>query len=213
MTPGQKVSLVKGVKDVYGLNWSLAAIGLAKSTRYYRQNGKIEYDEKYQRLKPILGAIARDHPEYGLPRIMAELREVYDCSVNHKVVERLLRLWDLRILRGTRHPRSSGIYEAILAVGDKANLVVQREEVGLFEALHTDFTGLAYANGHRRAVLMPIIPHTSKLACGWAVAETGDTVLALHAWEGAKQMLDSLGVPWAGMIIHHDWDPIYTSYA
>jgi putative transposase len=213
MTPEQKVSLVEDARDIYGLNRSLAAVDLAKSTWYYHQNDKVDYEEKYQHLKPILEAIAREHPEYGLPRIMVELREVYGCGVNHKVVERLLRLWDLRILRGTRRPTPSGIYKAILEVGDKANLVAQKDGIGLFEVVYTDFTELVYADGHRKAVLMPIIAHTSKLACGWAVGETGDTRLALQAWEGAKQVLRSLGVGWAGMIMHHDRDPVYTGYA
>lgn len=212
MTPEQKVSLVKDARDIYGLNRTLAAVDLAKSTWYYHQNDKIDYEEKYQHLKPILEVIAREHPDYGLPRIMVELREVYGCDVNHKVVERLLRLWDLRILRGARRPTPSGIYKAILEVGDKANLVAQKDGIGLFEVVYTDFTELVYADGHRKAVLMPIIAHTSKLACGWAVSETGDTRLALQAWEGAKRMFRSLGIAWAGMIIHHDRDPVYTGY-
>lgn len=212
MTPEQKVSLVEDARDTYGLNRSLAAVDLAKSTWYYHQNDKVDYEEKYQHLKPILEAIAREHPEYGLPRIMVELREVYNCGVNHKVVERLLRLWDLRILRGARRPTPSGIYKAILEVGDKANLVAQKNEIGLFEVVYTDFTELVYADGHRKAVLMPIIAHTSKLACGWAVGETGDTRLALQAWERAKRMFRSLGIGWAGMIMHHDRDPVYTGY-
>lgn len=212
MTPEQKVSLVKDARDIYGLNRTLAAVDLAKSTWYYHQNDKIDYEEKYQHLKPILEVIAREHPDYGLPRIMVELREVYGCDVNHKVVERLLRLWDLRILRGARRPTPSGIYKAILEVGDKANLVAQKDGIGLFEVVYTDFTELVYADGHRKAVLMPIIAHTSKLACGWAVGETGDTRLALQAWEGAKRMFRSLGIAWAGMIIHHDRDPVYTGY-
>jgi len=212
MTPEQKVSLVEDTRDTYGLNRSLAAVDLAKSTWYYHQNDKVDYEEKYQHLKPILETIAREHPEYGLPRIMVELREVYSCGVNHKVVERLLRLWDLRILRGARRPTPSGIYKAILEVGDKANLVAQKDEIGLFEVVYTDFTELVYAGGHRKAILMPIIAHTSKLACGWAVGETGDTRLALQAWAGAKRMFRSLGIGWAGMIMHHDRDPVYTGY-
>lgn len=212
MTPGQKVCLVEAVKDTYGLNRALAAADLAKSTWYYHQNDKVDYEEKYGYLKPILETIARERPEYGLPRIIAELREVYDCSVNHKVVERLLGLWDLRILRGTRRPRPSGIYKAILEVGDMANLVAQMGEIGLFEVAYTDFTELVYANGQRKALLMPIIAHTSKLACGWAIGERGDTALALRAWGRAKRTFHDLGIPYAGMIMHHDRDPVYTGY-
>jgi len=212
MTPEQKVSLVKAVKDRYGLNRALAAADLPKSTWYYHQNDKVDYEEKYSHLKPIVEAIARKHPEYGLPRIMVELRDVYHCSVNHKVVERLLGLWDLRILRGTRRRRPSGIHKAILEVGEMANLVAQTEEIGLFQVLYTDFTELVYADGHRKAVLMPIIGHTSKMACGWAVGENADTGLALQAWERAKKTFQCLGIACAGMIMHHDRDPVYTGY-
>ena len=212
MTPEQKVCLVKAAKDRYGLNRALAAADLRKSTWYYHQNDKVDYEEKYSRLKPILEAIARKHPEYGLPRIMVELRDVYHCSVNHKVVERLLGLWDFRILRGTRRRRPSGIHKAILEVGEMANLVAQMAEIGLFQVLYSDFTELVYADGHRKAVLMPIIGHTSKLACGWAVGESGDTALALQAWERAKKTFRRLGIPYAGMIMHHDRDPVYTGY-
>lgn len=212
MTPEQKVSLVKAVKDAYGLNRSLAAADLPKSTWYYHQNEKVDYEEKYRHLKPILEDIARQHPEYGLPRIMAELREVHDCAVNHKVVERLLRLWDLRIIRGTRKRRPSGIRKAILEVGDKANLVAQMDRIELFQVVYTDFTEISYANGCRKAVLMPIIGHTSKLACGWAVGKTGTTEVALRAWRRARETLSGFGIPRSGMIMHHDRDPVYTGY-
>jgi transposase InsO family protein len=212
VTPEQKVSLVEAVKDTFGLNRSLAAAELAKSTWYYHQNDKVDYAEKYRDLKGILEEIAREHPEYGLPRIMAELREVYDCGVNHKVIERLLRLWDLRIMRGTRRRKPSGIRKAILEVGNRANLVAQMDDIGLFRVLYTDFTELTYANGSRRAVLMPIVGHTSKLACGWAVGKTGNTAVALRAWRRAREKLHRLGIPYSGMIIHHDRDPVYTGY-
>ena len=212
MTPEQKVSLVEALKDTYGLNRSLAAAELAKSTWYYHQNDKVDYAEKYRDLRSILEEIARDHHEYGLPRIMAELQEVYDCGVNHKVVERLLRLWHLRIMRGTRRRKPSGIRKAILEVGDRANLVAHMDEIGLFQVVYTDFTELAYADGSRKAVLMPIIGHTSKLACGWAVGETGTTEVALRAWRRAKETLGGLGIPYSGMIMHHDRDPVFTGY-
>jgi hypothetical protein len=99
----------------------------------------VNYEEKYGHLRPILEAIAREYPEYGLPRIMTELRDVHRCHVNHKVVERLLGQWDLRILRGTRRRKPSGVYKAILEAGELANLVAPMAEIGLFEVVYTDF--------------------------------------------------------------------------
>jgi len=70
---------------------------------------------------------------------MVELRDACHCHVNHKVVERLLGLWDLCILRGTRRRKPSGVQRAILEAGEQANLVAQIEEIGLFQVLYTDF--------------------------------------------------------------------------
>jgi putative transposase len=212
MTPEQKVVLVEAVKETYGLNCALTAVDLPKSTWYYYQNDKVDYEEKHAHLRSILETIARKSPEYGLPRMMVELREVYHCQVNHKVIERLLGLWDLRILRGARRRKPSGVQRAILEAGDQANLVAQMQEIGLFQVVYTDFTELVYADGRRKAILMPIIGHTSKMAVGWAIGESADTRLALQAWERAKRTLQELNVSCTGMVMHHDRDPVYIGY-
>ncbi len=86
------------------------------------------------------------------------------------------------------------------------------EEIGLFQVLYTDFTELLYADGHRKAISMPIIGHASKIAFGWAVGESDDTNLALQAWERAKETFQKLNTSYAGTIVHHDRDPVYTGY-
>jgi putative transposase len=212
MTPKQKVALVKSIKDSYGLNLALATVDLPKSTWYYHQKHKVDYAEKYIYLLPILEEIARAHPEYGVPRIMPELREAYGIRVNHKVIERLLSIWDLSIVRSTHRPRPSSIQQAIAEAGKLANLVAQMEEIDLFQVVYTDFTELVYADGHRKVVLIPIIGHTSKIAFGWAVGERADTLLALQAWERAKNSFRQLEIPYPGMIMHHDRDSVFTGY-
>ena len=212
MTTGQKVALVESVKDTYGLNFALDTVELPKSTWYYHQKHKVDYEEKYVHLRPILDEIARNHPEYGVPRIMPELRDEYKVTVNHKVVERLLGTWDLSILRSTHRPRPSGIQRAITEAGGLSNLVARKEEIGLFQVVYTDFTELVYTNGQRKAILMPIIGHTSKMAFGWAVGESDDTPLALRAWKQAKGTFQGLNISFEGVIVHHDRDSVYTSY-
>lgn len=95
MTTEQKVALVESVQNAYGLNFALSTVGLPKATWYYHQKQKVAYEEKHAHLRPVLEKIAREHPEYGVPRIMPELREESNLTVNHKVVERLLGGWDL----------------------------------------------------------------------------------------------------------------------
>ena len=77
---------------------------------------------------------------------------------------------------------------------------------------YTDFTELPYADGTRKAYLMPIIGHTCKLAYGWTVGRRANTDLALEAWEAAKATFQQLEIPYTGMIVHHDQDPVYTGY-
>ena len=175
MTSEQKVTLVETAKETYGLNLALATMDLPKSTWYYHQKHKVTYEEKYADLFLILEEIAQKHPEYGVPRIMPELRDEHHIDVNHKVVERLLGIWDLSILRNTHRPRPSSVQKAIAQAGELANLVAQMEEIGLFQVVYTDFTEILYAGGDRKAILMPIIGHVSKMAFGWAVGERRGT--------------------------------------
>lgn len=212
MTTEEKVTLVEGAWETYGLKRALRAVGLPKSTWYYQQKHKVDYEEKYAYLKPILEEIALDHPAYGVPRIMPELRDTYDIHVNHKVVERLLGTWGLSILRSTHRPEPSAVQRAIAKAGEGANLVAQMEEIGLFEVIYTDFTEILYADGRRKAFLMPIIGHTSKMAYGWAVGESANTVLAMRAWERAKDTFRRLQIPYSDLILHHDRDSVFTGY-
>jgi putative transposase len=212
MTTEEKVALVESVWERYGLRPALAAVNLPKSTWYYQQKHKVSYEEKYAQLLSILEEIARKHPEYGRPRIMEELRDTYGQDVNHKVVQRLLQIWELCLMRNIRRPKPSGVRQVIISSGKRVNLVAQLDKIELFQVSYTDFTELVYANGRRKAQMLPIIGHVSKMVYGWAVSEHADTELALLAWEQAKKTLQQLDIPYAGMIVHHDQDAVFTGY-
>jgi len=213
MSLSEKVALVTSVREQYSLTAALAALEIPKATWYYHTQQKVSYEQKYAHLRPLLEQIARDHPAYGIPRIIRELRDRYGQRVNHKVVQRLLQMWELALLRSTHIPEPSPVRQVIVAVGERANLVAQLEDIGLFEVAYTDFTELRYADGTSKAYLMPIIDHTSKLVYGWAVGEQANTELAWQAWQRAKQTFRRYGIPCEGMIVHHDQDAVYTSYA
>lgn len=207
------MAYVASVQKEYGLTPALSVVSLPKSTWYYHQKQKVSYEEKYAHLRPILEEIAREHPEYGVPRTVVELREAYGRRVNHKVVRRLHRLWNLALLRATKAPKTSAIRQVITLVGDRANLVAQLEEIKPFTVAYTDFTELLYANGQRKAYFMPILGHSCKVVYGWALSKSANRQAALAAWERAKAMMTAQGIDWPGLIVHHDQDPVYTSYA
>lgn len=207
----EKVGLVRQVRDAFPLSLALEALGLARSTWYDRTRRRRSYSEKHGHLWGPLERIARAHPEYGYRRTTTELREAHGHVVNHKVVQRLHRAWDLPLVRGTKPPRPSGIRRVITLAGERANLVAAHGPIGPFEVVYTDFTELHYAGGV--AQLMPLLDHHTKLALGWAVGPQAVTELALLAWWRAKATLRRLGRSPAGLIVHHDQDPVFTSYA
>jgi putative transposase len=205
-----KVELVRQVRGAFGLGPALAAVELARATWYYRQQRPEPYAARYAALRRPLERIARLHPEYGYRRATTELREAHGVHVNHKVVRRLHQLWGLPLLRGTRPPRPSAVRQAITQAGGRANLVTGLSTIRPLAVLYTDFTELAYAGG--KAWLMALVDHRSKVVPGWAVAARADTALALAAWRRARRWLRRHGYPIAGVIVHHDQDPVYTGY-
>lgn len=211
MTTEQKVALVASVWEEYGLAAALAAVELPKATWYYQQ--RVGYPDKYAALRPVVEGVVRQHPEYGIRRVTAELHERYPQVVNHKVVARLLQLWDLALLRSTHAPPPSPIQRAIAVAGERANLVASLTEIGLFEVVYTDFTELRYAGGGQKAYLMPLLEHACKLVLGWAVGPADNSDLALTAWNHAKRAFGTYRMAYRGLIVHHDQDGVYTGYA
>ena len=51
------------------------------------------------------------------------------------------------------------------------------------------------------------------VAFGWAVSRQPNTALALRAWEQAKTRFAHYAIVYEDMIMHHDQDPVFTSYA
>jgi len=214
MSVAQKLDLARGAAEDHPIGVVLSALELARATWYYHDGRKARsYEERYAELRAPLEAIAREHSGYGYRRTTTELSERLGRPVNHKVVRRLHRCWDLPLQRGTRRPRPSGVRQAIEAAGDRVNLVARLEEIGPLEVLYTDFTEIVYADGEAKAYLMVLLDHAAKLVAGYAVGRRPVTELALEALDDARQTLEELGRSLDGLIVHHDQDPVYTSYA
>jgi len=186
----EKVELVEGHKEEYGLNTCLAALDLPKSTWYYQMKEKVVYEEKYKELKrPVLDVI-RENPGYGYRRILPELH-AGGHTVGEFVVRGMLKRWNLELLRTIRKPRLSGP-RRYLKQGKGWNLVRKIKDPQALQVLYTDFTEIRYAGGNKKAYLMPIIDHKTKLVVGWGVAERKNTALALGALSMAHTNLDAI---------------------
>jgi len=109
------------------------------------------------------------------------------------------------------NPAISGIRKVILALGNLCNLVAEIDNPEHFEVLYTDFAEIRYANG--KCFLMLLLDRCSKYNAVGQLVNTLNTALALRAWDAALDGLEILDVPVEGIIVHHDRDSVYTSYA
>lgn len=212
MSTTHKVALVSTAVPEWGLGPALTAVGLARATWYYYQRQRQNYAAKYRHLRRPLEAIARAHPEYGYRRATVELRMTWRHVINHKVVQRLHRLWDLPLLRQTHRPRPSGIQQAIVSAGCRANLIGDKADIEPFAVAYADFTELSYAEVQQKGYLLTLVDHATKVVVGWAVGNRKTTEVALQAWERARQTLATCVGSWQGMIVHHDQDPVFVGY-
>jgi len=213
MTNEQKVQHVREARDSgVRLEPALRAVELARSTWYYHRNQKVDYGEKYEWLRPLLEQITRDYSDYGVPRIKRALEELYGYTVNHKVLRRLLRMWDLSLRQNTRQPERDGVNSAIRAAGSQADLVTGRDDIEPFEVSVTDFTELRYAGGTRKAKLMPILGHQTKMVYGWALGPERNSHVAIRACERALETFQRFDICPEDMIVHHDRDSVYRSF-
>ncbi len=207
----EKVEIVEQNAEIYGLNVTLDAIGLPKSTWYYWKNQKVAYEEKYAHLREPLIEVLKDNPAYGYRRIEPDLKE-RGYPVGETVLRRVLGMWDLSLQRWAGKPKLS-IPRKILAKGsDGMNLVAGIVKPEPLQVFYTDFTEIWYADGGKKAHLMPVLDDATKWVIGWALGYRANTELALESLSMAVATLADAGLNLEGRIIHHDQDAVYTGY-
>jgi len=197
-------------KEDRGLNRCLEAIGLPKSTYYYRKNRSTGPSEEEQELMECVREIIQENPGYGYRRILPELEERTGQTVNHKRLRRLLSEHGLGLCRQASK-RSSPVQEILGDAAGQLNLVADLNPKPL-EAFSTDFTELSYAGGSRKAYLMAVVDLESKYVPGWAVGPSANRKLAMRCWKRVREQMAGLGEDLGEKIIHHDLDSVYTSY-
>jgi transposase InsO family protein len=198
-------------REEHGLNRCLEAIGLPKSTYYYRKNRSTEPSEEEQELMDHVREIIGEHQSYGYRRVLPELEERIGQTVNHKRLRRLLSEHELALPRQVSKSEPSPVQRILEKASGQLNLVADLDP-GPLEAFSTDFTELSYARGNRKAYLMAVVDLKSKYVPGWAVGPSANRKLAMRCWEQVRERMASLDEKLDEKIIHHDQDSVYTSY-
>jgi transposase InsO family protein len=202
-------------KEEHGLNRCLEAIGLPKSTYYYRKNRPDKPSEEDQKLMDNVREIIQEHPQ-GVPTTVTDgsCRSLRSGPARRSTTGRLRRLLsehELGLARQASKHSPSPVQEILGETAGDLNLVAGQDP-GPLKAFSTDFTEVAYAGGDRKAYLMAVVDLESKYVPGWAVGPSANRDLAMRCWEQVRERMASLGEGLDEKIIHHDLDSVYTSY-
>lgn len=208
------MELINTHSDNYGLNRSLEAMDIAKSSYYYWLNPPETPRRKANReLKKHISEAIIDHPDYGWRRLLPEVIERSGQIVNHKRLRRLLAEEDLGVKRSVSGPPPSKLHEAVnrAQAAGSVNKVAGRS-FGPFQMLSTDFTELPFGTRGKKSWLIAFVDPVSRWIPGWAVGPSANTQLALKALQSVRETYHRLGLSMEGTIIHQDQDPVFRSY-
>ena len=138
----------------FRLDLLLEAARLPRSTYYY-QLKKLDGLDKDKELKTEIQAIYNDHKgNYGYRRVTLKLRN-RGFVVNHKKVQRLMKL--LGLIARIRRRRKYSSYQG--EIGKKAENLIQRqfEASRPMEKCYTDVTEFAIPNSTQKLYLSPVL--------------------------------------------------------
>ena len=138
----------------FSLDILLKTIKLARSTYYYHLK-QLDKPDKDQELKAEIQSIFIEHKRnYGYRRIHLELRN-RDYLVNHKRVQRLMKVLNLQAKMRQKRKYSSHKGD----VGKKAENLIQRQFEGskTMEKCYTDVTEFAIPASTQKLYLSPVL--------------------------------------------------------
>ena len=138
----------------FRLDLLLEVARLPRSTYYY-QLRQLDQPDKDKELKDEIQAIYNDYKgNYGYRRITLELRN-RGFTVNHKKVQRLMKV--LGLSARIRRKRKYSSYQG--EIGNKAENLIQRqfEAAKPMEKCYTDVTEFAIPNSTQKLYLSPVL--------------------------------------------------------
>ncbi|MFS9170077.1 IS3 family transposase [Streptococcus mitis] len=150
----RKTEIVQELMTEFSLDILLKTIKLARSTYYYNLK-QLEKPDKDQELKAEIQSIFIEHKRnYGYRRIHLELRN-RDYLVNHKRVQRLMKVLNLQAKMRQKRKYSSHKGD----VGKKAENLIQRQFEGskTMEKCYTDVTEFAIPASTQKLYLSPVL--------------------------------------------------------
>lgn len=198
---------------LFSINRICRLTGLSKNTYYNHKHSDDGFAAKYEYLKKKIEKIIAGDCRYGVKRIKAALWEDYEIHIGRDALSRLLKLWSLSLKRKVKKTKRSIIQKILIALADRANLLIRTVITGPFQAITSDITEIYYNNGKNKAYLCVHKDVFGQMVYGWKLGLTMEAGLVIKSFEMAKRSIRKLikRVP-AKLLCHQDQGSQYTGY-
>ncbi|WP_152904120.1 IS3 family transposase [Streptococcus constellatus] len=194
------------VSGGFRLDLLLETARLARSTYYY-QLKQLDQPDKNQELKVEIQSIYNEHKgNYGYRRVTLELRN-RGFVINHKKVQRLMKI--LGLTARIRRKRKYSSYQG--EIGKKADNLIQRqfEASKPMEKCYTDVTEFAIPNSTQKLYLSPVLDGFNSEIIAYNLSTSPNL-------EQVKSMLEQAFIEkhYENTILHSDqgWQHQHDSY-
>ena len=197
-----------------GVNQACRLLGLSKKSYYRSISPDESLEARYGSLKTKLEKIISDNPSYGYRRLKQALFDKYGLRVNHKLLLKLLRIWQLLLKRRIRRPTRGWVQVVLDFLEIRANLLWQLKRRNLisrcFQVVVSDITEIHFQGA--KAYLCVHLDLVGKMIYGFQLGLSPDRKLVLQSFRKSLAKIRQLlkHVP-AGIVFHQDRGSVYTS--
>lgn len=199
--------------NLFSINRICGLCGISKNTFYDLKHPDDRFEAKYEHLRAKISGIIRKNSAYGIKRIKSALWEDYQIHVGRDALARLLRLWGLQLKRKIKRKKPSIIQKILIALSDRANLLIRTKISAPFRAITSDISEIFYDQGKKKAYLAVHKDVFGQMVYGWQLGQNMETSLVISSFEKAKKRIKKLigRIP-KRMLCHQDQGSQYTSY-
>lgn len=198
---------------LFSINRICRLTGLSKNTYYNHRHPEENFAAKYEHLKKKVEKVIAGDCRYGVRRIKAALRQDHGIHIGRDALGRLLKIWGFSLKRRAKKAKLNVIQKILIALADRANLLIRAAITAPFQAITSDITEIYYNSGKNKAYLSVHKDIFGQMVYGWALGETMEAKLAVNSFKMAKRSIRKLigRIP-GKMLCHSDQGTQYTSY-
>jgi putative transposase len=179
------------------------------------KNPTDRFESKYLNIKSFVEKVIKDNSAYGIKRIKKELEEKYQITIGRDTLGKLLKLWGLSLSRKIKKKKPNMIAKILIALADRANLLIRTRVDKPLQAVTSDITKLKFRGG--TAYLCIHKDSFGQMVYGWSLSLTMETPLVMKSLKMARFKIKKLIKKFSfrlakRLIFHQDRGSQYTSY-